>query len=366
MNKIYIVILSVLSFLLVITGQAYAKAKLNVHVSKATHKMSKYKNSGDLYPLKGPIIKVYAKGQKKYDSIANDNENMTFLFNVSASCNKKIKTFKLLINGASKNVKHTSDKGRKVKKRIEDIKAPFTLPNISRNPAKACMNELDKRVATGKKSKKAWMKSGFVVRYDNAYEGMVIGTCSSKLGFEVFESKKTSMPVWIMCQPVKGGQTPKKNTGGKKADGKKTEKHIKIQKLKLALSVSPKVSEKCPASIRFNGKITASKPGVVKYRIIAKDGMESWKTPTKVVKFDKAGTRKISQWTHSHHKPDTKGGYALKGSGGPAVVKGKAYIKIMGKPKNTKVSGGRIDYQIWCDGKPKRLHKKPSAARGIE
>ena len=366
MTKIYIVTLSVLGFLLTTTGQVFAKAKLNVHVSKATHKISKYKNSGDMYPIKGPVIKVYAKGKTKYDSIANNNENMIFLFNVSASCNKKIKTFKLGINGASKSVKHTSDKGRKVKKRIEEIKAPFTMPSISRTPAKACMNELDKRAATGNKSKDAWMKSGFVVRYDNAYEGIVTGTCSSKLGFEVFKSKKASMPVWIMCQPIKGGQTAKKNTSTKKAGGKKTEKKAKVQKLKLALNVSPKVSEKCPASIKFNGKITASKAGIVKYRIIAKDGAESWKTPTKVVKFGKAGTRKISQWTHSHHKPAPKNGYALKGSGGPSVVKGKAYIKIMDKPKNMKLSGGSVNYQIWCDGKPKRKARKPSAVQKIE
>ncbi len=366
MNKVYIFTLSVLGFLIATTGLAYAKAKLKVNVSKATHKMSKYKNSGDLYPIKGPVIKVYSRDKKKYDSIANDNENMTFLFNVSASCNKKINTFKLLINGASKNVKHTSDKGRKVKKRIEEIKAPFTLPKISRSPAQACMKEIEKRVATSNKSKAAWMKSGFVVRYDNAYEGMVNGTCSSKLGFEDYESKKASMPVWIICQAVKGGQTPKKNTGTKKSGGKKTEKKAKAQKLKIALSVTPKTSEKCPTSIKFNGKITASKPGKVKYRIIAKDGEKRWITPVKILKFDKAGSKRISQWTHSYHKPDTSKSLAVKSSGGPKAVKGKARIVIVEKAKNTVVSGGAATYDIWCDGKPKRQKKKSRAAKRVE
>ncbi len=149
-------------------------------------------------------------------------------------------------------------------------------------------------------------------------------------------------------------QIPKKNISTMH-----TKKNIKVLKLKIALAVTPKISETCPTSIKFNGKITASKAGTVKYKILGKDGEKRWMTPTKLLKFNKAGAKQISQWTHSYHKPDTSKSLAIKGSDGPKAVKGKARIIIVEKSKNTVVTGGAATYDIWCDGRPKRKKEKP-------
>ncbi|MCP4272608.1 MAG: hypothetical protein GY781_11670 [Gammaproteobacteria bacterium] len=363
MKTLSIIMLSLFSIFFGSFGQVQASAKLHVHVNKATHKMVKHKASGDIYPMQGPVIRVYSKGNNKYDSIANDNENLSFLVSVYANCNKTITSFSLKINDESKNVKHTSSNGEKVKKRTEIIKTPFTLPKISRTPVKACMNELDKRVALGNKSKADWMKSGFVVKYENAYEASVTGTCSSKLGKADFEVDREQLPVWIICEPIKETRKPKKNTGPSQGSPIPRGREAKKQNLKLALTASPKIIESCPGQIKFNGKITSTKAADIKYQIVGQDSGAIWKTPVKTITFKKPGTKSISQWTHSYHKPDTKNSFAIKSPGGPKPVKGKAQIVIIKKPPNTSVSGGLVNYDIWCDGKPKRQPAKPKAAR---
>ncbi|PCI31820.1 MAG: hypothetical protein COB54_08815 [Alphaproteobacteria bacterium] len=370
MMKMMISTLSVLGLIWGSCVEANAKAKLTVGVKPAVQKMSKYKTSGDLYPLNGPVIRVYSKDGKSYDRIANDNENLTYLVDVWASCNRKIRSFSLAINGAAKNVKHTSSKGKKVKKRMEKLKTPFTLPAISRTPVKACRKELEKRVSLGHKSRSAWMVSGFVVKYDNAYEAKVTGSCSAALGKGDFEVEKTALPVWIICEAVKGGQKPKPskpNTGGS-GSSPQIPSQIPSQsattpKLMLSLKVAPKVAQKCPVGLKFTGKISSNRPGVIKYRIVGKDAPKAWQTPVKTVKFTKAGTKTLSSWTHSYHKPDMSGGLALKTPGVPTAIKGSARIVILQKPKGAKVMGGGVKYQIWCEGKPKRKAPVPRATR---
>lgn len=347
---------------------ASAKAKLSVGVAPATLKMTKYKNTKDLYPLSGPVIRVYSSDGERYDRIANDNENLSYLVDVWASCNRKIRSLTLNVNGAEKNVKHTSSKGKKVKRRTEKIKAPFTLPNISRSPAKACRAELDKRVALGKKSRAAWMTSGFVVKYDNAYQAKVTGSCSATLGKGDFEAESTSLPVWIVCEAVKGGSTPKPhtpkpNTGSSSEGPKIPAKPAAPAKVVLSLNASPKVLEKCPASIKFTGKMISNRKGTIKYRIVGSEAGKAWQTPVKSIVFKQKGTKTLSSWTHSFHQPDTTGNLALKAPGGLHAIKGSAKIVLLEKPKGAKVVGGTATYQIWCDGKPKRQPVKPRAAR---
>lgn len=367
MMKMIISTLSVMGLVLALvlapSAEATAKAKLTVGVKPAVQKMSKYKTSGDLYPLNGPVIRVYSKDGKRYDRIANDNENLTYLVDVWASCNRKIRSFSLAINGATKNIKHTSNKGEKVKKRTEKLKTPFTLPAISRTPVKACRKELEKRVSLGHKSRAAWMASGFVVRYDNAYEAKVTGSCSASLGKGDFEVEKTSLPVWIICEAVKGGQKPKPSKPNMGSSPQIPSQGATTPKLMLSLKVTPKVAEKCPVGLKFTGKISSNRTGVIKYRIVGKDAPTAWKTPIKTVKFTKPGTKILSSWTHSYHKPDMSRGLALKAPGGPTAITGTARIVILQKPKGAKVMGGVTKYQIWCDGKPKRKAPVPKATR---
>ena len=363
MTKIFMSTLSVMALVLAMSAEANAKAKLTVGVKPAVQKMTKYKTSGDLYPLNGPVIRVYSKDGTHYDRIANDNENLTYLVKVWASCNREIRSFSLAINGASKNIKHTSSKGKKVKKRIEKLKTPFTLPTINRTSVKACRKELEKRVSLGHKSRNAWMASGFVVRYDNAYEAKVTGSCSAALSKGDFEVEKTALPVWIICEAVKGGQKPKPSKPNTGSSPQIPSQSATTPKLMLSLIVTPKVADKCPVGLKFTGKISSNRTGVIKYRIVGRESAKAWQTPIKTVKFDKAGTKTLSSWTHSYHKPDVSGGMTLKTPGGPTVIEGTARIVIVQKPKGAKVMGGGTKYKIWCDGMPKRKVLRPKPTR---
>lgn len=335
---------------------ATAKAKLTVGVAPAVHKMSKYKNSGDLYPLQGPLIRVYSSDGKTYDRIANDNRNMNFLVDVWAVCNRKIRDLTLTIHGESRNVKYTSNKGKQVKRRTEHLKTPFTLPKIGLEPAQACRKELDKRVALGHKSRNIWMKTGFVVKYDNAYEAKVTGSCSATLGRGDIEVEKTALPVWIICEAVKGGQQPKPDKGsGQPARPKFPAEPVKPVKLDLSLKVTPAVVQKCPASLKFTGKIKSTGAGVVRYRIVGRDGAKAWQTPVRTVKFDRAGIRSLSSWTHHYHSPGLAGNLTVQPPGRENMVKGSARIVMVEKPDGTSVIGGAATYRIWCNAPPDRL-----------
>lgn len=328
-----------------VTYMAWA-ADILVYHDPGTYKMSKFYVSGDSYPLNGPVIRVFSKTGAKYDAIANDNENLTHASRVGAVCTrtKKIDTADVTVAGVSRNVHE--GRNNSLRRKTVAIELPFAVPNMPRSPVAACNFELEKRAAQGGKSRTQWLKSGFVVKYDGAYEATFTVTCTG-IGRGDFSSETISTPVWIACEPSRdAGKKPQK-AELKKPRGKSMPLKVSAR---LEASKSVLYAPKCPTSIHFTGSIWASKPGTtVKYQIVGSD----WTSPERTMTFKKAERQEVVGWTKRFDvRKAGANSLAAPSVAGAPDADGWARVKV-------KFAGGRaesekVPYKVYCNAAPPR------------
>lgn len=226
--------------------------------------------------------------------------------------------------------------------------------NANINPVKICNDELKKKVAQKpdlnldeKYRKYPFLIKGFKVNYPAALESTYHLTCyPTGIGALDYKYKKVKLNAVIDCQasPLAKEKLPKPK--------------LKIAKLVLPPMVSnvsfePSINNyvgKCPTGISFSGKITASRPGQVKYRYVAKDG---GKSPVFTLKFDKAGTKATGNWHETVSKPDKKNSFALEGLNTKAPDVSDWWQLTIVSPQSDKRSTAK--YTVTCQDKPSRV-----------
>lgn len=324
----------------------------------ASYKMTKFGETGERIPLNGPVIHVFSTDGKKYTSIANDNEKLTHASRVGGICDKRLQKFKsgsVTVAGQSHSV---SGKGEHVMKtHTEAFDFPFTLPDISRSPAAACNHELDKRVASGNKSRAHWFKRGFVVKYENAYEAKFEASCSGGLGKGEFKSKTIRTPVWIACAATEAASDPKPDSKPKPARKPKPEPSrarpvpLKVTAKLEADNPGTIYSKKCPVRVKYSGSIYVSKPNTeVTYQIAGSD----WDSPERTITIAKPGFQEITSWTQYYREKETDTGSFASSS--EKTPDSKGTVRLTVKAGGKTVRSKQIAYQVFCNSeKPMRL-----------
>ncbi|MCG8503052.1 MAG: hypothetical protein MI755_00475 [Sphingomonadales bacterium] len=277
---------------------ALADAIDYIGIKPGVAKMTQFEKSGDNVPLNQPVIRVYAKGTQKYSTIANDHQNMSVTVQVRGAC----KGLRKLNKARLYTVSHTESlsvnkKNKTYAKSWKTIgfKMPFAEPDTVRGPVAACNAELDRLDAKGR-NRYAAMKKGFVVRYDDAYDVQFDLYCKGT--FTYADSRTTSVPVWVACEPTPNAGRAKKTTKTLPAEPRPGAKKKEPAKLvsKVAFRVDrPTYVGVCPVKLSFTGKIHASRAGTVKYRMVSDTGRRS---AERTMKFTKAGSKPVN-WTRT-------------------------------------------------------------------
>lgn len=329
-----------------VAGTALA-AEIYLTHKPGTYKISKFGKTGENIPLNGPVIHVFSKGGKKYDTIANDNGNLKHASRVSGICPRRSQDFgsgSIKVAGTSHKISGTGK--HSLKSHTEVFEFPFTLPNISRKPAAACNFELDKRVAQGNKSRAYWMGRGFVVRYENAYEAVLTTSCSGGVRRGSFGVKTIKTPVWMACAAVKTGDQSKTETPKRAKKSRAREVELKVRATLEATKQGSIYAGKCPVLVRYTGSIWVSKPKTtVSYQIVG----SGWKSPERKITFKKMGKQQITGWTQRYReKKGDRGRLAAPGKGAKQPdAQGSVRLRV--KYKGGTAQSDAIPYKVFCN-----------------
>ena len=322
------------------------------------YKMTRFAGTDENIPLNGPVIHVFSNDGKKYTSIANDNENLTHASTVGGICGRRSQDFSsasVEVAGTSHSVSGSGD--HVIKDHTESFKFPFKLPDISRAPAAACNFELDKRVANSNKSRAYWMKRGFVVRYENAYEAKFTASCSGGLAHGDFVSETIKTPVWMACaatdiEPVRKPISPKRVEPSRARP-----MPLKVSAKLEATKQGTLYASKCPVTVRYTGHIFVSRPNFeVTYQILGSD----WDSPKRTITIKSPGNQEITGWTQYYREkerdPNQISNAPVDGKKAPDSS-GTVILKV--EYEGGKTQSEAIPYKVFCNTeKPKRATLK--------
>ena len=214
------------------------------------------------------------------------------------------------------------------------------------NLAKICNDELKNKVANvpgqtlePKYRKFAFLSKGFKVNYPNAIETKYTFYCKATgIGKSRLKSKYEKVNAIIDCQP----SALAKEKIPKKPIEVKTMQLVKLVS-KVSFMAKPKlISGQCKAGVDFDGAITSSRTGEVKYQYVSKDGSKS---PVFTLNFKKAGTLETSNWHDTVSKPDTTNSFALAGSSKTPDISGWWRLDII-SPQSNKSATAK--YAVTC------------------
>lgn len=174
----------------------------------------------------------------------------------------------------------------------------------SLDPVQACNVELDKRAASEPgKSKYHLLAEGFRIDYPAGLDVAYALQCKPiGLGFTDSKTRNKKINVRIDCQPsaLAAEKLPDSTSIPARPIAKKAS-FAPLLKTGTFEAVPEVHTADCPATIRFDGTLTANRAGVVKYRYTKHDGTQS---PEYTLRFDRAGTLKTRAWQTTYSEPD--------------------------------------------------------------
>jgi hypothetical protein len=208
------------------------------------------------------------------------------------------------------------------------------------SPQKVCNQELQKKLSQSpNKTKYHILADGFTVKQPAALNVEYTLRCNATgLGKSSYGTKRILVNAKYHC----------------KASALAKNKIPKVKpKVATLIPLVSKVSFKakkpisigqCPTYVGFDGSITATRKGQVKYRYINNKGKKS---PLFTLNFAKAGTKKTGKWGTTVSKPNTMN--QIKVPGGrksPYEVEG-FYRLVVESPKSNKQA--KAIYKVDCD-----------------
>ncbi|NNM14060.1 MAG: hypothetical protein HKO58_07030 [Gammaproteobacteria bacterium] len=309
---------------------------------------------------KAPVIKVYSTDGEKWGAI-DTNHITKVTANLYARCKwegKGNKAYKGKFYVTGFTLDGSVDPANFLIPHRKTVSGNYAYHGNDENfnPVKECNNELQKRVAQNgdlkldeKYRKYPFLEKGFTVKKVSAIRANYHLTCKpTGAGFTDFKDRTTFLNAKIQClgTPLAKDKIPKPKP--------KMAKVMLLPDLVNKVSFKPSIANyvgKCPASIDFHGKITATRPGEVKYQYVAKGG---GKSPVFTMKFDKAGTKATGKWHETVSKPDKTKSFISKGPKTNAPdVSDWWRLKIV-SPKLKKPQASTAKYTVTCQDKPSR------------
>jgi hypothetical protein len=212
------------------------------------------------------------------------------------------------------------------------------------DPVKACNDELDKRVANEpKKTKYRFLADGFRVNAPAALRVSYTLTCQpTGAGFTDTDTRSVLVNTTVKCgaSPLAEAMIPSDKPKPARA---KVQPARQPPLLKAAtFEAEPEVhTGECPATIRFNGTMTASRAGTVTYQYVRHDGTKS---PTFRLEFDKAGTKPTRLWQATVAKPDA-GTTLSAGSTASGDIQGWYRLDVLSPAPTGQVVA---NYRVMC------------------
>ena len=260
-------------------------------VSQGMYKMGPKPAVGDRVPVVGPVFKVYSESATKYDFVGEKNRNLDFLVSGTAFCSSPRRRGRITVEvgGVSASKSKTGKLGRGV---VVGDQFQLSVPHSALSgfdPVKACNDGLRTLAAERSESRESLIRRGFSLRYEDVFVAKATASCSGGVVRGHFESDSTRVDAWVDCRPNAKAKEPKPDRAPKRA-------------VISAAAIAPLVTDAelrtdqvsramvCPARLTFEGSITTSRPGTVRYRIV---GDNKFRTPVYTLNFERAGTKSV-------------------------------------------------------------------------
>jgi len=313
--------------------------------------ISPYDNYSD-----SPRVEVYSTNGEKWNAV-DKSEAVTFKVKLKAECQFEGKGNKayegdLMVEGF--DIIGDTDPADFLIPNSHSAEATFRYVDGSGQPVdpiEVCNTELTKRLSENKDlSKYQVLSKGFTVNYAGAFNVKYRMYChATGLGKSDYGSDTTLVNARIHCaaSDLAKDKIPKPPTAKPKPARLTT--LIKS----VSFEADPQTYQGvCPMGVKFNGKITASRAGTVKYQYTSHDGKKS---PVLTVEFNEAGTKSTRTWNRTLGKPDP-GSKIVSGSGSSEWDYQGWYRLDILEPNSPKKATAK--YQVSC--------KVPPPARAVK
>ena len=173
------------------------------------------------------------------------------------------------------------------------------------DPVKVCNDELEKRVANEPgKTKYHFLADGFRVNTPATLRINYQLTCKPiGLGFADIRTRSAMVNTVVNCtpSPLAAAKVPSDKPKPARAAPPPPKRQAPLLKA-ASFEAEPEVhTADCPATIRFNGTMTANRAGRVTYEYVKHDGSRS---PRYTMNFSEAGTLPTRAWQTVVAQPD--------------------------------------------------------------
>jgi hypothetical protein len=306
----------------------------------------------NISPLEGfteaPTVIVYSTKGEKWNAV-DTSAAVTFKVNLNAECKYEGKGNKayegdLLVEGF--DIVGDTDPADFLIPHSDTAEATFRYNNGAGQPTKPieiCATELTKRLSENKDlSKYHILSKGFTVKYPGAFEVKYRMYChATGLGRGALDSDTTLVNARITCSAsdLAESKIPKPPPPRPKV---KTAKLVPLVKT-VKFEADPSTYQgNCPVGIKFNGSITATSSGKVKYQYVSHDNRKS---SVFTLQFAKAGTQPTRLWSRTLSKPDAGSKIAAAPNGTSWDHQGWYRIDIL-DPKPT--GSIKANYKVAC------------------
>jgi len=316
----------------------------------------------DISPYDGfsnaPLIEVYSTNGEKWNAV-NKSEAVNFKVKLNAECQFEGKGNKayegdLMVEGF--DIIGDTDPADFLIPNSNSAEATFRYTDGAGQPVnliEVCNTELTKRVSENKdKTKYHILSKGFTVDYAGAFSVKYRMYCrATGLGKTDYGSDSTLVNARIRCaaSDLAKDKIPEKPARAKVVPARQTPLVKSVQ-----FKAEPQTYQgKCPMGVKFNGSITASRAGTVKYQYTSDDGKKS---PDLTVEFEQAGTKSTRTWNRTLSQPDP--GSKIAATSGDAGWDHQGWYRMdIIEPNSNK--SAKADYKVRCQAPtPARARKQ--------
>ena len=315
----------------------------------------------DISPYEGfsnaPLVEVYSTNGEKWNAV-DKSEAVKFRVKLKAECQYEGKGNKayegdLMVEGF--DIIGDTDPADFMIPHSSSAEATFRYNDGAGQPVdpiEVCNTELTKRVSENKDQTKYHILSkGFTVDYAGAFTVKYRMYCrATGLGKTDYGSDSTLVNARIRCagSDLARDKIPKTPAPAKAVPARLTPLVKSVQ-----FKADPQTYQgKCPVGIKFNGSITASRAGTVKYRYSSHDGKQS---PELTAEFKQAGTQATRTWNRTLSQPDPGSNIAATSDGSDWDYQGWYRLDILEPASN---ESAKAEYKASC--------KAPSPARAVK
>jgi hypothetical protein len=268
-------------------------------------------NKLDVSPLDGydeaPTIEVYSTNGEQWNAV-DKTQAVHFKVHLNAECKfegKGNKAYEGDLTVAGFDIIGDTEPADFLIPHSSTVGASFRFVDGAGQPVKpidVCDTELTKRLSENKNQTKYHILSkGFTVNYPGAFEVKYRLYCrAAGLGKFDLGSDTTLVNARIHCaaSDLAEAKIPKPAPTPKAVPSR-----LKPLVKAISFEADPASHQgDCPVNIRFNGSITATRAGTVKYQYVSHDNRKS---PEFTLAFKAAGTERTRTWSRTLGKPDS-------------------------------------------------------------